>query len=349
LQSYDMNRAVSDAFRTNLSKFKYADSLKTASPSLFQSTSLETVDVPQNEEDTDDGDILINVNDINESSNNESGGDDSIMGTLIGGSIGVVVFAACTAIYVIRRKKLIKDDKALLAAEDEDLFAEVKDTNDLYKVKEEKSAAPVEDAVVTRILNVRDRDSDTISALEDPTVFRTGNPNKEFDDDDDDMVGSKSNDEWTFTNQTIGIDVEPSSDAFARIYGRSWNTITNSDKMSSSLNRSRNRGTDNLENERIEFIAPSGKLGIVIDTPGPNLPPIIHAIKETSALSHILEVGDQIVEFNGEDTSRLTAIMLTKRITATFDMTERNFVVIRGGDSVFPDLDEKESAESSLF
>ena len=150
LQSYDMNRAVSDAFRTNLSKFKYADSLKTASPSLFQSTRLETVDVPQNEEDTDDGDILINVNDINESSNDESGGDDSIMGTLIGGSIGVVVFAACTAIYVIRRKKLIKDDKALLAAEDEDLFAEVKDTNDLYKVKEEKSAAPVEDAVVTR-------------------------------------------------------------------------------------------------------------------------------------------------------------------------------------------------------
>ena len=112
----------------------------------------------------------------------------------------------------------------------------------------------------TRILNVRDRDSDTISALEDPTVFRTGNPNKEFDDDDDDMVGNKSNDEWTFTNQTIGIDVEPSSDAFARIYGRSWNTITNSDKMSSSLNRSRNRGTDNLENERIEFIAPSGKV-----------------------------------------------------------------------------------------
>ena len=112
----------------------------------------------------------------------------------------------------------------------------------------------------TRILNVRDRDSDTISALEDPTVFRTGNPNKEFDDDDDDMVGSKTNDEWTFANQTVGIDVEPSSDAFARIYGRSWNTITNSDKMSSSLNRSRNRGTDNLENERIEFIAPSGKV-----------------------------------------------------------------------------------------
>ena len=55
------------------------------------------------------------------------------------------------------------------------------------------------------------------------------------------------------------------------------------------------------------------------------------------------------MEFNGEDTSRLTAIMLTKRITATFDMTERNFVVIRGGDSVFPDLDEKESVESSLF
>ena len=150
LQSYDMNRAVSDAFRTNLSKFKYADSLKTASPSLFQSTSLETVDVPQNEEDTDDGDILINVNDINESSNNESGGDDSIMGTLIGGSIGVVVFAACTAIYVIRKKKLIKDDTPLLAAEDEDLFAEVKDTNDLYKDKEEKSAASVEDAVVAR-------------------------------------------------------------------------------------------------------------------------------------------------------------------------------------------------------
>ena len=66
-------------------------------------------------------------------------------------------------------------------------------------------------------------------------------------------------------------------------------------------------------------------------------------------MSHILEVGDQIVEFNGEDTSRLTAIMLTKRITATFDMTERKFVVIRGGDSVFPDLDEEESAESSLF
>ena len=103
----------------------------------------------------------------------------------------------------------------------------------------------------TRILNVYEDDCDTISALEVPTVFRTGNPNKEFDDDDD-MVGNKSNDEWTFTNQTVGIDVEPSCDAFARIYGRSGNTITNSDKMSSSLNRSRN--------QRIEFIAPSGKV-----------------------------------------------------------------------------------------
>ena len=151
LQSYDMNRAVSDAFRTKLSKTQYADSLKTASQQYFRESSLTVIVVPQNEEDTDDtGD----TDDFNESSFDqsidESGGDDSIMGILIGGSIGVVVFAACTAIYVIRKKKLMKDDKPLLAAGDEDLFAEVKDTNDSYKDKEEKSAASVEDAVVAR-------------------------------------------------------------------------------------------------------------------------------------------------------------------------------------------------------
>ena len=204
---------------------------------------------------------------------------------------------------------------------------------------------------LTRILNVQAHDDDTISALEDPTVFQVGMSNKSFDDGDE---------TWTIAQNTVGGEsILPSGTDLARVYGSSSISVASkADATQDSIPFSKGIGADSSASgydaidalERIEIVAPSGKLGIVIDTPGPNMPPIIHAIKDSSVLSSQLQIGDRIVEFNGEDTSNLTAIMLTKRISSTFDMEERKFVIHRAKPS---EKDEKmsvaSSVESSLF
>lgn len=189
------------------------------------------------------------------------------------------------------------------------------------------------------------QDDETVSDLEDPTVFQVGMISKSFDEGDE---------AWTISPNTIGESIIPSGNDLARIYGSSSASLmSNADATRDSMPQS--KGIDELPSslnedevvESIEIIAPSGKLGIVIDTPGPNMPPIIHAVKDSSVLFSQLQVGDRIVKFNGEDTSNLTAVMLTKRISSTFDMPARKFMILR---STFPSSikDEKMSSSSSV-
>ena len=71
------------------------------------------------------------------------------------------------------------------------------------------------------------------------------------------------------------------------------------------------------------------QLGIVVDSPSSDLPPVVHAIKESSCLANILQVGDHIVSFNGEESTSWNAITLTKKISRSFDERKRVFGISR--------------------
>eukprot|EP00557_Chaetoceros_sp_GSL56_P010641 CAMPEP_0176476822 /NCGR_PEP_ID=MMETSP0200_2-20121128/269_1 /TAXON_ID=947934 /ORGANISM="Chaetoceros sp., Strain GSL56" /LENGTH=758 /DNA_ID=CAMNT_0017872541 /DNA_START=790 /DNA_END=3066 /DNA_ORIENTATION=- len=82
------------------------------------------------------------------------------------------------------------------------------------------------------------------------------------------------------------------------------------------------------EDERIEVIAPPGKLGVVIDTPM-NGAPMVHAIKETSVLADRVRIGDRLISVDGQDTTEMSAIRVSKLISSKAMNAQRRMVFLR--------------------
>lgn len=110
----------------------------------------------------------------------------------------------------------------------------------------------------------------------------------------------------------------------------SGNTLTSevSSSNQSSVNQSeislftddesfeRMYGGDVVCNDKtIEVRAPAGKLGVVIDTPLSGIP-IVHAIKDTSVLADKVNIGDKLLSVDGEDTTEMSAIKVSKLISS---------------------------------
>jgi len=86
------------------------------------------------------------------------------------------------------------------------------------------------------------------------------------------------------------------------------------------------------EEEEFEIIAPSGKLGVVIDTPynGGNVP-VVHAIKDTSILADRVRIGDKLLSVDGQDTRNMSAIKVSKLISVKAMEPQRRLVFLRPG------------------
>jgi len=80
--------------------------------------------------------------------------------------------------------------------------------------------------------------------------------------------------------------------------------------------------------DRIEVIAPAGKLGVVIDTPHGGVP-VVHAIKDTSVLADKIKVGDRLIYVDDEDTTRMTAIEVSRLISRKAQNPERSLIFVR--------------------
>lgn len=85
--------------------------------------------------------------------------------------------------------------------------------------------------------------------------------------------------------------------------------------------------------ERIEIIAPTGKLGVVIDTPQGGVP-MVHAIKDTSVLAGRVRVGDRLLSVDGDDTTHMTSIQVSKIISSRSQNPTRvlTFMRTRAGE-----------------
>eukprot|EP00540_Astrosyne_radiata_P016877 CAMPEP_0116863510 /NCGR_PEP_ID=MMETSP0418-20121206/24271_1 /TAXON_ID=1158023 /ORGANISM="Astrosyne radiata, Strain 13vi08-1A" /LENGTH=666 /DNA_ID=CAMNT_0004498557 /DNA_START=19 /DNA_END=2019 /DNA_ORIENTATION=- len=79
---------------------------------------------------------------------------------------------------------------------------------------------------------------------------------------------------------------------------------------------------------RFEIVAPTGKLGMVIDTPSGGVP-IVHAIKETSVLADRVQVGDRLMSVDDEDTTGMTAMQVSRLISLKADNPSRVLVFSR--------------------
>ncbi len=75
-------------------------------------------------------------------------------------------------------------------------------------------------------------------------------------------------------------------------------------------------------------LAPPGKLGVVIDT-FDNGEPGVNSIREDSILQDQLRVGDILVEFDGIDTTDMTALQVSTLIGEKSRNPVRTLVFVR--------------------
>jgi C-terminal processing protease CtpA/Prc len=87
--------------------------------------------------------------------------------------------------------------------------------------------------------------------------------------------------------------------------------------------------------ERFDVVAPAGKLGMVIDTPNGSAP-VVHAIKETSALADQVRVGDRLLSVDDEDCTGMTAMQVSKLISLKSEKPARVLVFSRSSASNQP-------------
>jgi membrane-associated protease RseP (regulator of RpoE activity) len=84
----------------------------------------------------------------------------------------------------------------------------------------------------------------------------------------------------------------------------------------------------NVKEELIEIFAPAGKLGVVIDTPDDGAP-VVHAVKDSSAIANKIRVGDKLVAVDDEDVRSMTAIKVSKLISRKSANPSRKLSIIR--------------------
>jgi len=87
--------------------------------------------------------------------------------------------------------------------------------------------------------------------------------------------------------------------------------------------------------ERLEIVAPAGKLGMVIDTPNGDIP-VVHAIKQTSVLVDQVCVGDRLLSVDGEDCTGMTAMQVSKLISLKSEKPARVLVFGRSNNTNQP-------------
>jgi len=102
-----------------------------------------------------------------------------------------------------------------------------------------------------------------------------------------------------------------------------------------------------MNGEHIEVHAPSGALGMVLDT-GDHGMPRIHTVKESSVLRGQIKVGDRLLSVDGDDTSLLSA-SIASRLISTRHKSSRLLVFSRQGASTRVPVDEDAvSVQSSM-
>ena len=128
------------------------------------------------------------------------------------------------------------------------------------------------------------------------------------------------NDEDPIPRQRIGTDVSDVS----RVKSMNGNVSLFSDDQSFEA-------MYHNEEEEIIVVAPAGKLGVVIDTPSGGIP-MVHAIKDTSALADSIRIKDKLISVDNEDTTTMSALQVSKLISSKAMNPERVMVFLRSND-----------------
>ena len=85
----------------------------------------------------------------------------------------------------------------------------------------------------------------------------------------------------------------------------------------------------NVREEIIYVTAPPGNLGVVIDTPSRDTPPIVHAVKAGSVLENEVFPGDKLLAVDDVDVSTMSAVRVSKLISRKSENGTRKLTLMR--------------------
>jgi C-terminal processing protease CtpA/Prc len=74
--------------------------------------------------------------------------------------------------------------------------------------------------------------------------------------------------------------------------------------------------------------APPGKLGVVIDTPDDGAP-IVHAVKDSSVIAHLIQVGDKLEAVDEVTVRSMSASKVSQLISRRRANPSRKLTVVR--------------------
>jgi len=93
--------------------------------------------------------------------------------------------------------------------------------------------------------------------------------------------------------------------------------------------QSTNQQESRVQEEFLEIYAPSGKLGLVIDTPHTSNAPVVHAIKDTCPIRNEIYVGDSLVAVDDVDVRDMSAQQVSTLIGRKSGQERRKLTIVR--------------------
>ncbi|KAL3786250.1 hypothetical protein ACHAWO_001017 [Cyclotella atomus] len=312
-EDWDANKFVSSGFTTNSQQRSYMFQLKAADTTNFDTINRFQMEV--------DGTI---VTDTPLTPEPEGDGNSTLIWAIIGAAMGTLAtaFLIGTAIYVRKRNRRKNSDKNSM--EGADVFPDVE-----VSTKDTKPQA----SSYFGTIESREGDQDDVSTLGDPYFGEAVNAVMDRDDTVAESMISAEQDMYVYGVGRPRLDTGASSRMDTTISGKSGaKMMFNDDTTLEDIYKTPAMNIYDQEDgnsERITVVAPSGKLGIVIDNPGGDIP-IVHAIKETSALHGRIKVGDFLLSVDERDCRGMSAVAVSKLISSRCENPSRTFVILRG-------------------
>lgn len=327
---FDVDEVIRSAFLSPTRQNIYISSLQEAEDGSYF-TSLERVIVQ----------VVTEVPEaplrIESPSDVTSGGDDYTMYYIIAASVGgtfILLFATGIAIYYAKQSKSsesVKVQSSTTATQDHHLLDKVGfeiDTN---------SAAVYHPA--SHIGHIESKeDVDDVSTLGDPYMGDAVNAVMDTDNTVGESMVSSQQGMYDFgVGRPTGMDASRvggstiHSGSHVRngmIFGED---TTLEDIYLAPHGTSMGEEDQSSNFQRFIEVAPSGKLGIVLDNPHGDLP-IVWAIKETSALNGKVRVGDLLLSVDGVDCRGMSTHRVSTFLSSRSQNPSRTLVLARGSE-----------------
>jgi len=329
---WDGNEMVASGFTTPSKLEKYIENLRTEDENYFASLENIALEV--------DGKLVTGA--AMEPADStvvqrevSKGNTVPIIAGAVGGACFLLLATAMGMYYTRKRKKIKRQEtqSSTTPKEQTHTVAGTRTEVGLQLMDKAYSPKSEEDSPVFGTIESRESDMDDISAIEEPYFDEGGDAG--------------------FDNNTVGVSIV-SSQHKNHVYGIGahtqfggstagpGSTVYSGSNRHDAFNDTdtfedlyrpnpgiANDGAINSSFQRFTVVAPAGLLGIVLDNPNFDLP-VVHAIKETSALNGKVKVGDLLLSVDEADCRGMSTSNISLFLSSRSKNPTRTLELVRG-------------------